>query len=113
MNAKLSLLGLVALIALGCYLMPQPKIATAQNPSAAASDVVEYAQLTISGNVYTFEEGGARFEPRKFDLDGMYRELNGRQRPSLVNLLQAIGTRGWELVDVSQDRDVYVFMRRN
>ncbi len=72
--------------------------------------VFAYAQLTIQGNEQvTWDEGGNDV-PRVDTLDATYRRLGGNQRTSVVNLLNVVGGRGWELVQVSNN--TWTFKRR-
>lgn len=82
-----------------------------QNRNQMRQSSIQYAQLTISEGNYVFEVSGTNVRPRTFDLRGLYLNLGGRFRPTFTNLLGEIGADGWELVEVSQERDVYTFMR--
>ena len=73
------------------------------------SGTIAYAQLTIQGETQvTWDEGGNSI-PRVDTLESTYRRLGGTQRSSVVNLLNAIGNSGWELVEVTSN--VWTFKR--
>ncbi len=69
-----------------------------------------YAQLTIQGDQVTWDIGGNDL-PRQRNLNAVYRELNGEGRATTINLLNAIGANGWELVQVGDN--VWTFKSRN
>ena len=100
----------LALIAIGggltaySFAAPQQGLQIQQRRSAIA-----YAQLTLQAdNQVIWDEGGNGI-PRVDTIDGTYRRLGGSQRISLVNLLNAIGSNGWELVEVNNN--VWTFKR--
>lgn len=80
-----------------------PKFAHSQQGALAQQQVGQrlgiqsYAQLTIKGDSVTWDPGGNEI-PRIETLPVTYRRLGGNQRPTLVNLLNVIGSDGWELV---------------
>ena len=78
-----------------------------QNPSQGD---FEYAQLIVVGNdQLTFDDGG-NDRPRTRSLKALYAELGGRNRATLVNLLNEIGDDGWELVGSPVD-GIWTFKR--
>jgi hypothetical protein len=73
------------------------------------SGTIAYAQLTIQGqDKVTWDEGGTSI-PRVDTLAGTTNRLGGSPRASVVNLLNAIGNNGWELVEITSN--VYTFQR--
>ena len=71
----------------------------------------EYAVLTISdAETFVFNEGESNIAPRALELRILYSRLGGTSRPTLSNLLNVIGSRGWELVSV--DDQIWTFIRR-
>ncbi|MEL7496304.1 MAG: hypothetical protein AAFN77_01750 [Planctomycetota bacterium] len=89
-----------------------PIYATANPPQQAANVAgIEYAELRINDDSYTFDVSSSPNLPRSFSLVGLYRNLGGNLRPTKVNLLGEIGADGWQLIDVSNDRSIYTFAR--
>lgn len=87
-----------------------PNVAVQEQEQIQTTNI-EYAQLTIVNDQLTFEVGGTNPVPRTFTLNGLYRSLGGNQRASFVNLLGKLGEQGWQLVEISQDRSIYTFVR--
>lgn len=86
----------------------QANAAPLQDQQAAG---IQYAQLNVDGQSYIWEPSGLNVQPRSFSLIGLYRSFGGQNRASFVNLLGEIGNDGWQLVDVSQDRTSYTFVK--
>ena len=104
MNNYKKMLAVVAVFAVGLIAIRWQSTVTAQQEQSVRSAQVEFAQLLILNEKYTFVASGTNNIPRSFDLGGLYRNLGGRYRPTLVNLLGGIGEDGWRLVDISEDR---------
>ncbi|MEM7783111.1 MAG: hypothetical protein AAF623_07140 [Planctomycetota bacterium] len=85
-----------------------PKPPQIQQAQQAVSGI-EYAQLTVSNGRYIFDVGG-NIQPREFDLVGLQRSLGSRERATFVNLLNAIGQEGWELIP-RDSSGIYLFKR--
>ncbi len=94
---------LVLVFALGLclYTYAKPGFATPQQQVRAAE--VSYAQLTIKGDQYTWDVGGNEV-PRARTLNGLIRFLGKRDKPTFVNLLNALSAQGWNVIG-SFDRD--------
>ena len=101
---------LIALViggGLAAYWLAAPVLS--QQVQQKRSSALAYAQLTIQGeNQAIWDEGGNAI-PRVDTLDGTYRRLGGTSRTSVVNVLNAIGNNGWELVEVTSN--VWTFKR--
>ena len=111
MNNYKNLLALVVVLVLGVVALRWEDSVTAQQQRVVQSTQVEYAQLMILDEKYTFVVSGTNDVARTFDLAGLYRNLGGRFRPTLVNLLGEIGEDGWRLAEISEDQSVYTFQR--
>jgi hypothetical protein len=70
-----------------------------------------YAQLTIQENDQVTWDAGGNDLPRVRQLNALYRDLGGNQRATVMNLLNAIGQQGWELVQT--DQATWTFKQRN
>lgn len=69
-----------------------------------------YARLIQLGDQqFTWDAGGNNV-PRTGSLRLIQRELGGNSRDTLVNLLNAIGSNGWELVQIEEGN--YLFKRQ-
>lgn len=71
----------------------------------------EYARLVTNGEQATWHAGETNAVPQTFPLNTVYKQLGGRSRANLTNLLNQIGKDGWELV--STDESNWTFKRRN
>ena len=104
---------LIICFGLSIYVFTSPSVAT-PNLAPAAQQQQEsgfaYATLTINGATHVFDQGGQPL-PREFTLTTLIRSLDSRERPSLVNLLNAIGNQGWELVLQDRNGSRWVFKR--
>lgn len=99
------LVGLV--MAVYSFASPVSSGSILQEPDSGFS----YAVLTIQGeDRVTWDEGGSDL-PRTRPLDAIYRELGGKQRATVVNLLNAIGEQEWQLVEINESS--WTFIRRN
>ena len=72
----------------------------------------QYAQLlALENDQYKWDEGGNQV-PVARSLRALQRELGSNDRETRVNLLNAIGSNGWQLITVEEEK-VWTFMRRN
>lgn len=69
----------------------------------------EYARLVINADVVLWHAGETNVIPEPLNLDNQYRRLGGNFRANLTNLLNLIGSDGWELV--ATDEMVWTFKR--
>ncbi len=85
-----------------------------QNTTQASNNALEYAVLTETSGVYTFQAGDTNVRPQNRSLRALYRELGGRRQDTFVNLLNRIGASGWQLVETREDEGTFtrVFFRR-
>ena len=102
MSPKFLLLisGCLALFFVVCSIVPTSvasKSATASTPSVEQTEW-DYARLITDGESVSWHAGEMNVEPQIFTLETQYRRLGGRSRPNLVNLLNQIGSDGWELI---------------
>ena len=70
----------------------------------------EYAQLTRENGNYVFDTGG-NFVPPTRSSQALQRELGSSAPGRFVNLLDAIGSQGWELVQGGSG-STWIFKRR-
>ena len=118
MNAKSSLAGaMIATLGLMFYVYSNPSVASPNLGVAVAPQQSQsvstfaYSQLTIEDDQFSFDEGGV--EPvRARTLTALMRFLGSNERPTFVNLLNAIGSRGWELVEFNTAENVVTFKRQ-
>jgi hypothetical protein len=110
---KSLLFSCIAIVAVAFMFVPMASTAEGQQQNAQTSQTQwEYAQLRIaSTDAVTFDEGGSQL-PITRSLRVIYRQLGGNDRDSLVNLLRAIGNKGWELVVVDDEQKTWTFKRR-
>jgi hypothetical protein len=106
------------LLAVGLALVVAPFAnnanATPQQGRTVSATGFSYAQLTVSDDGQsTWDEGGNQI-PQTRTLRALQRQLGNNQRTGLVNLLNAIGAQGWELVsnDIDGSQAVWNFKRR-
>ena len=106
----------VGMLVVGFALIILPVVSSAipqqqrSNQDVQTSPEWEYAQLRIgSDKQVTWDEGGNQI-PQPRSLRAVQRELDGSGRDTVVNLLSAIGKKGWELVQVD-DQIVWTFKR--
>ena len=117
MNARSSIAGgLIATLGLMFYAYSNPSIASPSRPAATAiqqtqsSEVFAYSRLTVEDDdQFTFDEGGLQ-PPRTRSLTALMRFLESSERPTYINLLNAIGSRGWEMVETQNN--TVTFKRR-
>ena len=102
MSQKFLLLmsGCLALCFVVCSIVP-PSVAS--NGASASTQSVQqtewdYARLITDGESVSWHAGEMNVEPQIFTLETQYRRLGGRSRPNVVNLLNQIGSDGWELI---------------
>ena len=102
---------ILAAILIGCvlaiYSLATPALSQ-QGNRVQQLDSISYAQLTIKGNEVTWDPGGNEIS-RTDTLNVTYRRLGGNQRATLVNLLNVIGSDGWDLVQI--ENNVWTFKR--
>ena len=116
MNARSSLAGaLIATLGLMFYVYSNPSVASNSGPRARQesqpAQVFAYSQLTIDSDQYTFDDGGLE-RPRSRNLSSLLRVLGSNERATYVNLLNAIGAQGWELVESDDSGNLVTFKRR-
>lgn len=118
MNSRSSLAGaLIATLGLMFYAYSNPSIASPNAPAIAKAQQSQpaatfaYAQLTIAGDQYSFDEGG-REPVRSRSLTALIQFLGSNERATYVNLLNAIGSRGWEIVEVDTVANTVTFKRQ-
>jgi len=108
MNARSSLAGaLIATLGLMFYAYSNPSIAESNGPVRQTQTqqllqgqaTFAYAQLTVEGDEFLFDEGGLQ-TPRARSLTALMRVFGSNEKPTFVNLLNAIGSRGWEIVEI-------------
>lgn len=87
--------------------VPTPQDVGAQNGQAQG---ISYAVLTVDGANVVWDEGGAVL-PRNRQLSTVYRELGGKNRATLVNLLNEIGEKDWDLTQIVDNK--FFFKRYN
>ncbi len=118
MNTRSSIAGaLIATLGLIFYAYSNPTIASTNGSASAvqqsqsqSSEAFAYSQLTLeSEDQFTFDEGGLQ-PPRTRTLTALMRFLESNERPTYINLLNAIGSRGWELVETQNN--TVTFKRR-
>jgi len=85
----------------------------ARSQTASAQQITRfaYARLSINDQQYTWDVGGLQV-PQTRTLLATIRSLGSQQRPTFVNLLNAIGNQGWELVPNSEGAGEFLFKRR-
>ena len=87
--------------------------ATPQRSGTVSTTGFSYAQLTVSAEgQLTWDDGGNQI-PQTRTLRALQRQLGNNQRTGMVNLLNAIGAQGWELVSNDDGQTVWNFKRRN
>lgn len=106
---------LIVGIGLSIYVFTSPTIATPNLGPVVqeqATSGFAYATLTKVDDSFVFDTGGLN-PPREFSMGALMRTLNSQQRATMVNLLNAIGSRGWELVqkDKTGTTEVWLFKR--
>lgn len=114
MTSRSSLAGAaIATLGLLFYVYSNPSIASSSPPpqQIQSSDSFAYAQLTVEGDQFFFDEGG-RETARSRSLSALLRFFGSNQRPTYVNLLNAIGSRGWEIVESNTSESIVTFKRR-
>ena len=114
MTSKSSLAGAsIALLGLMFYAYSNPSTAVSSPPLQVqqASTTFAYATLSVEGEEYTFDQGGLEV-PRARTLTAQLRLFGSDERPTYVNLLNAIGSRGWEIVDIETDESIVTFKRQ-
>jgi len=119
MNARSSIAGaLIATLGLMFYVYSNPSVAVSSSPAPAAAPQVSqsqvtfaYAQLTVEGDDFLFDQGGREI-PRARSLTALMRFFGSSERPTYVNLLNAIGARGWEIVEVDTGESIVTFKQR-
>lgn len=115
MNSKSSIAGaLIASMGLMFYICSNPQVAVSSPTPVQIQDSTSgfaYAQLTVEGDEFIFDEGGLAL-PRARSMTALMRFLGSSQRPTYVNLLNAIGAQGWEIVESDTDASVVTFKRR-
>lgn len=119
MNGKSSLAGaLIAMLGLMFYAYSNPSVAVSSGPQTQAStrqsqsaNAFAYAQLTVEDDQFIFDQGGLQ-TPRKRSLTALIRFLGSNEKPTYINLLNAIGSRGWEIVESDSAESIVTFKRR-
>lgn len=91
------------------YALAVPPLQDSGTQNAQAQGI-GYAVLTYDGTNVRWDEGGA-VTPRTRPLSTVYREMGGKQRASLVNLLNQIGEKDWDLIQIIDNN--YYFKRYN
>lgn len=105
------LFGGLLIVGLALVVTPLANRAGAQQAvEATPVSGVEYAQLTIAGEALTWDEGGNQL-PQPRNMIALQRQLGSNARPSMVNLLNAIGDDGWLLVSNNDSQTIWNFMR--
>ena len=125
MNVKSSMAGaLIAALGLMFYVYCNPSVARVQsyvnNPLQQVSQSVStsgsasgfaYAQLTVDGDQFTFDQGGLE-TPRARSLTALMRVFGSSEKATYVNLLNAVGSQGWEIVAIDTAESIVTFKRR-
>ena len=93
---------LIVVLGLSFYAYSNPGLATAQQQARAVG--VSYAQLTINGEQYIWDVGGLE-DPRERTLSSLLRVLGSRNKSTFVNLLNAIGSQGWVMIESNESDD--------
>lgn len=90
----------------------QQSVQQANSSTSSSTDSFQYARLTVAdkGEKVTWLTGG-NDRVRTESLGRVFRRLGGNaSRIDLANLLDQIGSQGWQLVQ--RDGDTWIFMRR-
>ena len=90
---------------------PQISTRTSQLNINSQQSTWEYARLVTDGEQATWHAGETNAIPQTFPLNTIYKQLGGRSRANLTNLLNQIGEEGWELV--ATDESNWTFKRQN
>ena len=113
MNKK-NVLGIAALVIAAVFvmqMMQQDRAEARPTTQAQATQAIEYAILEVQDddNV-TFRVGGiAESQLRTESVRTTYRRLGGQDRGTFADLLNQIGSEGWNLIE--KDGNLYIFSR--
>ena len=111
MNTK-NVIGIAVLIiavVVAIQTIQQSHVEAQQSTARAQSQTVEYAVLDfVNEDQVTFTTGGL-VTVRTESIRNTYRRLGGQGRGSFVDLLNQIGSLGWNLVE--KDGEVWIFSR--
>ena len=92
------------------FAAPQIANRSAQLVNNSRQVAWEYARLISDGTEATWQAGETNQVQQTFPLETVYRQLGGRSRSNLTNLLNRIGQEGWELV--ATDEVTWTFKRQ-
>ena len=93
------------------FAAPQISSPSSQTKINSQQSTWEYARLITNGEQATWHAGETNAVPQTFPLNTIYKQIGGRSRANLANLLNQIGKDGWELV--TTDETNWTFKRRN
>ena len=114
MTSKSSIAGaLIALLGLMFYAYSNPSTAISSPPLQVQQPTTTfaYAQLTVEEDKFIFDQGGLE-TPRARTLTALIRLFGSSERSTYVNLLNAIGSRGWEIVEIDTAESIVTFKRQ-
>jgi len=115
MTSSSSLAGAsIALLGLLFYAYSNPSAAVSSPRIQAQQSAVTtftYAQLRVEEERFIFDPGGLEI-PRARSLSALMRLFGSAERATYVNLLNAIGSRGWEIVEIDTIQSIVTFKRQ-
>jgi len=107
-GASIALLGLMFY----AYSNPSTAISSPPVPVQQSATTFAYAQLTVEEeDRFIFDQGGLE-TPRARSLSALMRLFGSTERATYVNLLNAIGSRGWEIVEIDTAESIVTFKRQ-
>ena len=80
--------------------------ASQQTQNAQSASAVEYAVLEVDGDNVTWKVSGNQIQ-RTESIKSAYRRLGGSNRGTFADLLDEIGSSGWELVQVQSSNWIF------
>ena len=112
MNTK-NILGVAVLIFAALFatqMMQQDRVEAQQSNNQAQSDQsIEYARLEVNDTDQVTWRLGGVINPRTETVTTTYRRLGGQGRGTFADLLDQIGSEGWNLVQ--KDGNLWIFSR--